>query len=82
MGKIVTKISDALLEKAANGDIDQLVNGDVVSICNELQLAREYIRQVSTLLIGCTHPSFVGWENGDGINVGDGIEAARLAYFN
>ncbi|MDO8728599.1 MAG: hypothetical protein Q7K26_01760 [bacterium] len=78
----MTKINDVALETAATGCTEQLTNDDLVSICIELQLAREYIRQVSTLLTGCTQPSFVGWENGDGINVGDGIDAARLAYQN
>lgn len=78
----MAKIRDTLLEKAANGYTNQLVNGDVVSMANELQVAREYIRQIARLLEGCTNPSFAGWENGDGIPVGDSIETARVAYQN
>lgn len=76
------RVSDDLLTNAANGYTNQLVNGDVVSIANELVDARTLIAAFERMLDGGRELTFAGYENANGENVGDAIEAARVEYNN
>jgi hypothetical protein len=39
--------------------------------------AKRLLTALDRLDEGCTEPGFAGWENGNGIRVGDEIETAR-----
>ncbi|WP_186157239.1 hypothetical protein [Burkholderia gladioli] len=53
---------------------------EVAKMAKELKAARRLIATFGSMLIGCREQSFAGWQNGNGTNVGDKIDAARRAY--
>ena len=53
---------------------------DARIMARELVAARRLIASFESMLTGCNVQTFAGYENGNGTNVGDKIEAARRAY--
>lgn len=70
------KISDkGLIENVA-----QFRPDEIADMARELVAARRLIDRFESMLVGCVRQSFAGYENGNGRDVGTGIEAARRKY--
>jgi hypothetical protein len=50
------------------------------SITREIKASRTLIERYERMLVGCKEQSFSGYENGNGVNVGDAIDKARNTY--
>lgn len=51
-----------------------------VAMARELAASRKLIASFERILDGCRETTFAGYENGNGENIGDGIETARRTY--
>lgn len=50
-------------------------NGELAALL--AKAAKRLLKALNRLDEGCTEPGFYGWENGNGIKVGDEVENAR-----
>ncbi|KGC17779.1 hypothetical protein ACS0X5_05960 [Burkholderia gladioli] len=74
------KLDDATVNAFATGSSSLAQPDEVAKMAKELKAARRLIATFGSMLIGCREQSFAGWQNGNGTNVGDKIDAARRAY--
>lgn len=73
------KISDELIKAMIAGTAVPGAD-ELKAIGRELKAARTLVKRVESMQDGCTVPKFAGYENGNGKNVGDGVDKALATY--
>lgn len=74
------KVSTEQIEQYAGGIAIRASAGHTMEMARELAASRMLIASFERMLDGCREQTFAGYENGDGENIGDEIEARRHLY--